>query len=192
MKINQNMKKFQKTLELKGKTAVFIDWANVHGWAELGHSKVNLKKLFKYLRGYKKIKAINLYFGKDTHPKSKKFLGEAKKIGFKVITKPVKYINVAVFQNKPIFRRKCDFDMEICIDIHKHLSQNYDSFIFFSGDGDFEPLYRLLIERHKQVIVIYGQGHLGREIYSIKQGLYKLDINKLESVKNDPPVSRRA
>lgn len=181
-----------KILKLKGKTAVFIDWANVHGWEESGHFEVNLKKLFKYLRGYKEIKAIDFYFGKDTHPKSKKFLGEAKKIGFAVITKPVKYIRVAEFQGNSIFRRKCDFDMEICIDVHKYLDQNYNSFIFFSGDGDFEPVYRLLIERHKQVIVIYGQGHLGREIYSIKHGLYKLDINKLGQLKNDPPVSRGA
>ena len=69
--------------------------------------------------------------------------------------------------------------MEICIDVHKYLEKNFESFIFFSGDGDFEPLYKLLIYKQKQVIVIYAPGHLGREIYAIKKGLYKKAVNTL-------------
>jgi uncharacterized LabA/DUF88 family protein len=171
--------KLQKILKLKGKTAVFIDWANVHGWEESGRFKVNLKKLFKYLKGYEEIKSISLYFGKDTHPKSRKFLSEAMKTGFEVITKPVKYIRVAEFQKKPIFRRKCDFDIEICIDVHKYLNQNYDGFIFFSGDGDFAPLYRLLNNNRKQIIVVYSKGHIGKEVWDFGAGLFKIQYKNL-------------
>ncbi len=38
--------------QLRGKTAVFIDWANVYGWR--GH-KVDPKKLYKYLKTFKQI-----------------------------------------------------------------------------------------------------------------------------------------
>lgn len=69
-------------LKLKGKTAVFIDWANVYGWKESLKSEIDLKKLFKYLKSYKEIKEISLYFGTDEHPASKQFLNDVKKEEF--------------------------------------------------------------------------------------------------------------
>lgn len=104
-----------------------------------------------------------------------------KTVGYAVSTKPVKYIRIAEVQGKKLYRRKCDFDMEICIDVHKLLQKDYQSFIFFTGDGDFEPLYRLLIEQKKQVIVIYASGHLGREIWDLKKGIFKTEITKMEA-----------
>lgn len=80
---------------------------------------------------------------------------------------------------KKIYRRKCDFDMEICIDVHELLNKGFQSFIFLTGDGDFEPLYKLLIRQNKQVVVIYAHGHLGREICDMKKGLYKKAIDTL-------------
>ncbi len=43
-------------LKLKGKTAVFIDWANVHGWESKLKQEIDLKKLFKHLKAYKKMR----------------------------------------------------------------------------------------------------------------------------------------
>jgi len=158
---------------------VCIDWANVYGWRNSLRKEVDVQKLFAYLKTYENIDDIRLYFGEDTHPKSKAFLQEAKKIGYTIVSKPVKYILVGDFEGKKIFRRKCDFDMEICIDVHKALNQNIESFIFFTGDGDFEPLYRMLIELRKQVIVVYAAGHLGREIWNIEKGLFKAQLKNL-------------
>lgn len=59
------------------------------------------------------------------------------------------------------------------------VAENFESFIFFTGDGDFEPLYKLLIALNKQVTVVYTAGHLGREIWSIKKGLFKIQIKNL-------------
>jgi hypothetical protein len=39
-----------KILKLKGKTAVFVDWANVHGWEEKLKWKIDLKRLYQYLK----------------------------------------------------------------------------------------------------------------------------------------------
>jgi uncharacterized LabA/DUF88 family protein len=167
------------TLQLRGKAAVFIDWANVHGWKKSLKRVVDLKKLYQLLSSYKEIKLISLYFGMDSHPKSKLFLQEVKQIGYHVVTKPVKYIPIAVVEGQRHYRRKCDFDMECCIDVHKLLEENYNSFIFFTGDGDFEPLYKLLVGRGKQVIVVYARGHLGREVWELKEGIFKVEIQRL-------------
>ncbi|EKE02530.1 MAG: hypothetical protein ACD_20C00370G0001 [uncultured bacterium] len=66
--------------------------------------------------------------------------------------------------------------MEMCIDAHRLIENNYDSFIFFTGDDDFAPLYGLLIRKKKQVIVVYVKNHIGREIWDIKRGLFKVQI----------------
>jgi len=174
------MPKSQKHLNLKSPSWVFIDWANVYNWKKSLKRDVDPKKLYKYLKTYKEIEEVRFYFGKDKHKKSKKFLKDMRKVGYKVTTKPVKNILVAEIDGQKVYRRKCDFDMEMCIDTHKALAKGVESFVFFTGDGDFEPLYKLLIKRKKQVVVVYMYGHLGREIFQIKRGVYKISIETLE------------
>ena len=178
-----NRKEF-KHLLLKGKTIVFIDWANVYGWTKSLKREVNAKNLFHYLKDYPEISDIRLYFGEDDHPKSKAFLKQVEKIGYTVTSKPVKYIPIAEIESQKIYRRKCDFDMEVCIDAHAILAKSSDTqgFIFFTGDEDYEPLYKLLIELRKQVIVIYTKGHLGREIWDMKRGIFKVELKNLMDV----------
>ncbi len=169
----------KKDIVLKGKAAVFIDWANVHGWEKSLKAEINISNIYNYLRSFEDIADIYLYFGKDNHVKSKEFLEKAGSIGYKIVTKPVKYILVENLEREKVYRRKCDFDMEVCIDVHAKISEGFDSFIFFTGDGDFEPLYKLLIESSKQVVVVYTKGHLGREIWNIKRGLFKIQLKNL-------------
>ena len=104
----------------------------------------------------------------------------------------MKYILIVEIEGQKVYRRKCDFDMEISIDVHEAFARGVASFIFFTGDGDFEPLYRKLITLQKQVIVVYTAGHLGREIWEIKRGIFKVEIENLLEIKNVPPVSRGA
>jgi len=166
-------------LKLKGKSAVYIDWANVHGWAKTLKKEVEVRQLYKYLKLYKEIQEVGFYYGTDKHPKSADFLKTVKKIGYRLVTKPVKYIFIGEIEGRQILKRKCDFDMEICIDVHGAIGNGVESYIFFTGDGDFEPLYKLLIAKGKQVIVIYTKGHLGREIWEIKKGLFKVQLSHL-------------
>lgn len=169
----------KKFLKLESPSWVFIDWANAYNWKKSLKKEVNPKKLYRYLKSYGEIENIRFYFGKDKHPKSGKFLKEMKKVGYKVVSKPVKYILVEEIKEPKIYRRKCDFDMEMCIDVHKALDRGVESFIFFTGDGDFAPLYKLLIKRGKQVVVVYAKRHIGREIWGIKKGLFKTQITHL-------------
>lgn len=199
-------------LRLKGKTAVFIDWANVYGWKKSLKKEIKPEKLLKYLKSYPEMNEINFYYGLDKHPKSGEFLDNIQRIGFNVISKKVKYIPVSLdsshFKNltweiedslalikdlkavdiekilqilsRRVLRRKCDFDMEICIDTHKAIRDAFETFVFFSGDGDFAPLYKLLIGLRKQVIVIFAHGHMGKEIYQIKRGIFTKAVDRLE------------
>lgn len=201
------MEKDKFRLRLKGKTCVFIDWANVYGWGVKSQKALNLQKLYQYLRQYREIADIRFYFGTDVHPKSTIFLHRVKKIGFNLITKGVKYIPVSLESShfrkilkevkssfklkdyqqtetilkilkQKILRRKCDFDLEIAVDCFKNIEE-HESFIFFSGDGDFAVLYRELIARKKQIIVVYASRHIGKEIWEIKKGIFKIKINNL-------------
>jgi uncharacterized LabA/DUF88 family protein len=176
------MKKDFKKINLKGKSAVFVDWANVYGWEKSLKSEIDISVLYEYLKSYKEISEISFYFGKDNNPKSEEFLNQAKKIGYKVTTKPVKYILIENSGTEKIYRRKCDFDMEVCIDVHKKIVEGFESYVFFTGDGDFEPLYKLLIGLRRQVVVVYTQGHLGREIWGIKKGIFKVELNNIIDV----------
>ena len=167
-----------KKLILRGKAIAFIDWANVYGWTKSLKKEIDAEKILSYLKNYREVLDIRLYFGTDTNEKSIQFIKSAEKLGYSVITKPVKYILIAEIEGQKIYRRKCDFDMEACIDVHKVLNSTA-SFIFFTGDGDYEPLYKLLIELGKQVIVAYTPGHLGREIQAMKKGIFKVELENL-------------
>jgi len=69
-------------LKLRGKARVFIDWANVYGWKKSLKAEVNPRKLYRHCKSYKETKLISLYYGTDTHEKSKLFLQNVKRIGF--------------------------------------------------------------------------------------------------------------
>lgn len=168
------------SLQIFGNACVFIDWANVYGWSRSLKKEVDPQLLYHVLTKQLNIQEVNLYFGTDVHPKSRQFLKSVKQLGFRVITKPVKHIIIAKVAGKLITQRKCDFDIEIVMDIYQYLAQSYDTFIFFSGDGDFQPIYKHLIKHNKKVIVIYMYGHLGKEVYELKQGIYKLAITAFE------------
>lgn len=172
----------KKQFLLKGKTIVLIDWANVYGWTKSLKREPDPFKIFTYLKTYDDIEDIRFYFGTDIHEKSVTFLRDVQQVGFIVITKPVKYVPAAKVDGRIIYRRKCDFDMEVCIDVHALLKHNYQNFVFFTGDGDYEPLYKMLIQLRKQVIVVYAAGHLGREIWGINRGLFKIQLKHLINI----------
>ena len=104
-------------LKLSGNTAVFIDWANVYGWSKSLNQPVSPQKLFNYLKAYNQVQKITFYFGTDRNKKSQNFIKQVIKIGYKVVTKPVKYILISEIKSKKLYRRKCDFDMEIYLNV---------------------------------------------------------------------------
>ncbi|BCX14585.1 MAG: hypothetical protein KatS3mg088_268 [Patescibacteria group bacterium] len=198
--------------ELKGKTLVIVDWANVYGWFEKLKWEIDEKKLFKYLKSYSPIKEIRFYFGVEKgNKKSEEFQKRIKKIGYILVSKEVKWVPVTLdrthfkeFLSKlfllanilessnskianllrqlpknPIYRRKCDFDCEISIDVMKNLN-NYDGFILFSGDGDYAALIKEIINNRKQAIVVALKNSMGKEYTDIKKGLFICNVKKFK------------
>ena len=102
------MKKLK--LNLRDKTAAYIDWANAYGWRKTLKEKPDPQKIFKYLSELKQIEFKGFYYGTDKHPKSKKFIKLMKKVGYQVKTKPVKKIIIGHLGDKNIYKRKCDLD----------------------------------------------------------------------------------
>ena len=80
--------------------------------------------------------------------------------------------------SQPLRRRKCDFDIEIALDVFRNL-ENFDSFVLFSGDGDYKPLVQYCIENKKQAIIVAQPGSLGKEYRIIPLGLYICNVRKL-------------
>ena len=80
--------------------------------------------------------------------------------------------------SQPLRRRKCDFDIEIALDVFRNLNIFY-SFTLFSGDGDYEPMLQYCIQNKKQVIVVAQPGSLGKEYRIIPEGLYICNVRKL-------------
>ncbi len=193
MKQNREEKKAGLRLNLKGKTCVLIDWANVYGWTGELKKEPDEEKIFRYLKEYKQINDIRFYFGEDNTDQSRRFLLKIIRLGYKLITKEVKYVKVFDDKGKNfLLKRKCDFDLEIGLDVLEMVGV-YDSFIFFSGDGDYETLYQRLIKNKKQVIVVYVKNRLGREIWAMKKGLFKVELPRLGILtKNVPRLSSRA
>jgi len=179
----------KQVLKLKGNTAVFIDWANVYGWRKSLKYEVDYTSLFKYFKSLSEVTDIRSYYGTDKNIHSKQFLGNARTLGFSVITKPVKYVLQGQVDGQKIYKRKCDFDLEIGLDCFEKLGE-YQTFIFLSGDGDFATLYERLIKQNKQIIVVYTSGHIGREIWEINKGLFKIQLDQFGVFKKSSRAQR--
>ena len=78
----------------------------------------------------------------------------------------------------PVYRRKCDFDVEITRDVLLNLNK-IDGIILFSGDGDYAPLAEEVIKAGKQMILVFAQGCRGKEYENFDKGLYQCSVKKL-------------
>ncbi len=190
------MKPFE--FHLRGKTLVLVDWANVYGWSKKMKWEIDPQKLFHFFERMEEVDRSVFFFGRDKHEKSVDFLKEIQKTGFKVVSKPVKKIPIfiddshfwkklskaikdpnilAVLKKEPVLRRKCDFDTEITKEILINL-ENYDTFILFSGDGDFACVIAEILKAKKRIFVVSEFGSLGKEIQQLgKQKLHPVLVS---------------
>lgn len=164
---------------IKGRTAIFIDAANLERsvqdmWvnpkdvqdefkkyaADALCWRVDYKKLKEFFRGVGDLKALNFYsahFGSDSH---NRFLTFLKHLNFGLKTKVMKEYTDHTPEAP---HRKANFDVEIAVDA-TFLLDKYDTFILFSGDCDFEYLLKFLRGRGKTTIVFSRAGHIAREL----------------------------
>jgi len=83
-------------------------------------------------------------------------------------------------QKISLLNPKCNMDVEITLDMIVGL-ENYQTFVLFSGDGDFEVLLKFLKSKGKRVIVIAKRRFLAGEL--IKNSDVFLNFDRFPEVK---------
>lgn len=122
--------------------------------------RVDYQKFKKFFEDFCDLQKISFYsprFGTDSH---NKFLSFLDIIGFKLYTKPLKEYDDHSDDHP---HRKANFDVEIAVDA-THSLNDYDTFILFSGDCDFEYLLKFLRGQNKITIVFSRTGHIAKEL----------------------------
>jgi len=117
-------------------------------------------KVKQYLEKHQEVIEIRYYIGlRRRDQKMRTFLRKLQKIGFKVITKPVKYL----LDEQGHFSEKANFDVEITGDVLKNLYK-IDIVILFSGDSDFVYLVKLIHEQNKKIFVYSSRKTIAWEL----------------------------
>jgi uncharacterized LabA/DUF88 family protein len=123
--------------------------------------RVDYQKMEKFFKNSCKIKKIKFYTADFQTANHHKFLGFLKKaLSFKLETKPLKEYEDHTAECP---HRKANFDVEIAVDAAYTL-KDYDAFILFSGDCDFEYLLKFLRGQNKLTIVFSRTGHVSKEL----------------------------
>ncbi|MBU3957297.1 NYN domain-containing protein [Patescibacteria group bacterium] len=153
-------KKRPKKLPKKPKAKVYIDGANMfYAQKKLGWM-FDWKKVYQHLKKEYEIEEIRFYFAsKKRDRKTKKFLLALKKLGFTPVTKALKRIQV----ENDKWAYKANFDVEMTADILLD-EEEYDVFILFSGDSDFEYLVKILKKLGKRVFIYASRKTLSWEL----------------------------
>lgn len=163
----------------QGRVAVFIDAANIYFSQKTLGWKVDFKKLLHYFQqGSKTLFRVSYYGALNPENfKEKRFHDFLEIIGYRIRHKKIKFIKDP---NDPKFggHHKGNVDVELTIDA-VHLKDQYDTFILFSGDSDFEPLIKYLKFYKKRCIVISSKGHVSIEL--IREAKF-IDFKKLRSI----------
>lgn len=147
------------------KIGLFIDNANwFYPQRELGWD-IDFSKLVEFLKSYYQIKLLKLYTGTplDLIQKRRfqKFVDVLKKFGFIVETKPLK--KIWVDRKKKEFIYKCNFDVEISLDVARHVKE-LDMVIIGSGDSDFLAIKSFSQENKKGFMALCFEKGVAWEI----------------------------
>jgi len=144
--------KFRATVFIEGSNIYFaqkkmgewLDWVKVKRFLEINYEVVEIR----YYAGVRK-----------RDPKMRKFLRKLERIGFRVVTKPVKKIIDETGREL----EKANFDVEITGDILT-LMDKFDIAVLFSGDSDFEYLVKILHKNDKKLFVYSSKKTLSWEL----------------------------
>ncbi|MEK7601285.1 MAG: NYN domain-containing protein [Patescibacteria group bacterium] len=144
----------------KGKTAVFIDAANVFYAEQTLGWRIDYQRLAEYLRRELSLAGLYYYTGIiEKNEKQRAFLKKLESFGYAVTAKEVKFIK----QSGGRFTSKGSLDVELALDAYIQLNQ-YKTCVLFSGDSDFAYLLDVLKQKNKHVVVVSTRGHISKEL----------------------------
>ena len=161
------------------KTAVFIDASNLELSAKSKGWRVDYKKLLLWLEGQYNLVYLGFFTARFDTKEHDGFLTFLKKTGYSLVTKPLKHL----LDKDHHHLRKANFDVEIAVESIKR-SENYKTFVLFSGDSDFDYLIKELNSQGKHTIVISMKYHISRELIENADQYIDLSKIKKEIVRN--------
>lgn len=175
----QTLKGFRDFLPEKlkktGKTAVFIDAANILYSQQAFGWQVDYKRLIACLKNDFDIIFVGFYYGEiKTNDGQKRFFQMLEDNGYTLRTKPVKYIKTPKGT-----LLKGNLDVELAFDILR-LKEKLNTCVLFSGDSDFEVVLKYLREKKKKVIVVSTKGRVAIEL--IRNCDKYINLKKLKTV----------
>ena len=155
-----------------GKVYVFIDASNLYYSYKKLRWKIDYSKLERYFSKNTNLGRIYFYTAYDpNYSRQCKFLDYLEIIGYIVRKKVVKFIKD---EGKGEIH-KGNLDVELTIDA-VHNRDNFQSFVLFSGDSDFEALLKYMKAHEKRCVVISTKGHVAIEL--VRQAKF-IDLKKL-------------
>jgi uncharacterized LabA/DUF88 family protein len=161
---------------VRGKSAVFIDASNIYHAQKRLHWRVDFLKLKKYLAAETDLWRIFFYTAHDpTQEKQKKFLDFLDINGFTVRAKKIKFVRD---RDSGTGFHKGNLDVDLAIDA-VHYRDQFDSFLLFSGDGDFASLIRYLKSYQKRCLIFSGKKQVAIELL---QEAKFIDLKKLKLI----------
>ena len=158
----------------RSKTAVFIDAANLELSAKDLNFRIDYQKLHRWLKKHYQLVFLGFFTVRFGNKKHDGFLTVLKKTGYKLSTKPLKIIKN---RKNGTHLRKANFDVEIAVEAMKRID-NFNTFLLFSGDSDFDYLIKELKNRGKKAIVASLKHHVAKEL--IDSANYYLNLRKIK------------
>ena len=146
----------------------------------LGQETVPINELENYLTNLIKNQGDKMNEARlilmERHLQRVRFYQHLEKFGFLLYLKPVKlYV-----QDDGEFKRKANCDVEMAFHLMKE-KDNFDRALILSGDGDFLPVLKYLLELNKEVIVLARGNRTAKEIRQLAGGNFK-DFEYLRNI----------
>ena len=156
---------------MKSKVIIFIDGSNTYFAQKKSGFWLDWVKVKRFFEKQYQVLEYRYYIGiRPYDRKMQKFIRKLKKIGFRVITKPVKII---VNENGDKVE-KANFDVEITADVLINLKK-IDTVIMFSGDSDFNYLCKLIHGESKKIYFFSSKKTLAWELRKTSDGFFYLE-----------------
>lgn len=144
----------------KSRVIVFIEGSNIYFAQKKMGRWLDWVKVMKFLESKYEVLEIRYYVGvRKRDKKMRVFLKKLRKIGFSVVTKPVKYL----LDEQGHYLEKANFDVEITADILRNLDK-IDIVLLFSGDSDFVYLTKLIQEEGRKLFIFSSRKTIAWEL----------------------------
>lgn len=174
------------------RAALFIDFHNTRNALRRSGLQIDLVSLRDYLAEGRHLVESFVYIATHPLPDQQQLDHEAQmrlqQHGFLIRTKQGQLL--------PNGRLKCDFDLEMALDVQEFVARTRpDIVILVTGDGDFTPLVERLRYRGTRVEVASVPGSVARSLQAMANGFVDLTqisepVHNLQLPRPEPEIAQ--